>query len=221
MMARNRHRVRLAAPQAEAGPLGLLAEVADAVANYYSLLICHCKAMAKKKGSGKRRFRKYLKGQVDHNLQLGTLAGKTVIRTNVGDTVNERTFVSSAKLAWSMDNYTKAATDGPVLVGLAHGDYTAAEIEAWLENADSWNEGNLVQQEIAKRKIRLVGTFESPADSAEAARLNDGKPITTKLGWILLQGQTISVWAYNLGSSALGTTDPNVRAQGHANLWPQ
>ena len=178
--------------------------------------------MAKKPSAARRRkFRKYLKGQVDHNLALGTLGAKTVIRTNVGDTVNERTFVSSARLSWSMDNYTKAATDGPILVGIAHGDYTAAEIEGWLENSDSWNEGNLVQQEISKRKIRLVGTFESPVDSAAASRLNDGKPITTKLGWILLQGQTISVWAYNLGSSAIGTTDPNVRAQGHANLWPQ
>ena len=136
--------------------------------------------------------------------------------------VNERTFVSSAKLRWALDDFTPGTDIGPVMCGLAHSDYTAAEIEEWIENAGSWNEGDLVNQEIAKRKIKLVGIFGEPGSGAgNIAVLNDGKAITTKLGWILLQGQTLDLWAYNMGTAAIATTVPQCHIEGHCNLWPQ
>ena len=174
------------------------------------------------KHSKRRKFRRYLKGAIDHTLSLGTLNSKVVISTNMGDTVNERTYVSSIRALWSLDNLTGNVSDGPILVGVAHSDYTSTEIEEWLETSNSWNEGDLVQQEVAKRKIRRVGIFnKEDIIPADAVVLNDGKPINTKCGWILLQGQTLKVWAYNLGASNLETTSPNVFVNGHANLWPQ
>ncbi len=177
--------------------------------------------MAKHKGSGRGRFRRYLKGSVDHTLALSTLAAKTLISSNLASSVNERTFCSSLRATWSLNSMTRGSDDGPILVGVAHSDYTSIEIEEWIEQSNSWNEGNLIGQEIAKRKIRRVGLFETPDDALEAIVLNDGKPITTKLGWILLQAQTLKVWAYNTGISALATTDPDVQVNGHANLWPK
>ncbi len=169
----------------------------------------------------KRQFKRYLRGSMDESMLLGTLAAKDVISQAVGDTVKERTYLSSVVARWSITSFTKSTGDGPILVGVAHSDYSAAEIEEWLENSGSWDEGDLVQQEIAKRKIRQVGFFENPIDEADSVVLNYGKAINTKCGWILNTGQTVQIWAYNAGGSPLATTDPIVQAFGHGNLWPR
>ncbi len=164
---------------------------------------------------------KYIRGDMDEQLSLGTLAAKTAVKGNFDQTVNERTFVSSVVATWALSEFTKSSGDGPILVGLAHSDYSAAEIEAVIENAGSWNEGDLVAQEVGARKIRRIGIFATPDDEAQTVVLNDGRPIKSKLGWTLLQGQTLAQWAYNLGTSALATTAPTLNTQGHANLWPR
>ncbi len=177
--------------------------------------------MAKARPRRRRRMGRYIRGNVDHLGDLSTLGGKVVIKFDFPDVVNERTWVSSAKLTWALSNLTEAFSAGPITCGLAHSDYTAAEIEVFLENSGQWDEGNLTSQEINKRKIRVVGTFDTPAQALGIVTLNDGKPITTKCGWVLLQGQTLSMWAYNSGSTALATTAAELTATGHANLWPR
>ncbi len=172
------------------------------------------------KGKG-RKYCRYLKGKINNDLALGTLAPTTLISEVIGDTLNEKAWLSSVKAVWSLSNFTPAVADGPILVGIAHSDYSSAEIEAWIENANSWEEADKIGQEIARRKIREVGSFRSvDLSSSETITLNEGKPIHTKCGWQLASGQTVTIWAYNEGSSALGTTDPVVQTSGHANLWP-
>ncbi len=169
----------------------------------------------------RRKFRKYLRGTIDDQLSIGTLSTKDAALAALAGVVNERTFVSSIKASWALTDWTVTAADGPIVVGIAHGDYTAAEIEEWLENSGGWNEGDLVAQEIAKRKIRRVGVFATSGVTAtDTDVLEEGRQITTKCGWILLQGQTLSIWAYNMGESA-PATGAIVRVQGHANLWPK
>ncbi len=177
--------------------------------------------MAKHPKRRRRKMGRYIRGSVDESLALGTLAAKTVIAGNFDETVNERTLVSSVVARWAMINFTPGTLDGPILCGVAHSDYTDAEIEEWIENTGSWDEGDLVNQEIGGRKIRRVGIFDTPAAATQAAVLNDGKAIKTKLNWILLQGQTLKHWFYNLGTSALATTDPECSTQGHVNLFPK
>ncbi len=157
------------------------------------------------------------------DMALGTLAPKTLIVQSVGDVVTESTWCSSVRLLWSLGDFTPISNAGPIRVGIAHSDYTAAEIEAWIESQLTWDVGNLVAQETARRKIREVGVFQSPpaGGNTGSAVLNDGKPITTRCGWLLSTGQTIDVWAYNEGSVALATSDPNLHPVGHANLWPK
>ncbi len=137
------------------------------------------------------------------------------------ESVEEKTFLSSVRAAWTLSKFSPAVGIGPIQVGLAHSDYSASEIEAWIENTGSWKQGDLINQEVAQRRIRSVGIFETPADAGDSVTLNDGKPIRTKLGWILTTGQTVDVWAYNLGTAAVATTDPAVHLQGKANLWPR
>ncbi len=173
------------------------------------------------KNPKRRKFRRYIKGAVDESMSLATLASSTLLGQDFDEVVNERTYASSMRCTHSFTRFTKGLDDGPVMVGVAHGDYSDSEIEAWIENAGSWNEGDLVQQEVAKRKIRKIGVFDTPIDATASQTLNDGKPITTKLGWILLQGETLKQWAYNMGASNLETTSPRYMVQGHVNLWPQ
>jgi len=169
----------------------------------------------------RRKFRRYIRGQVDEELDLGTLAGRTLVAQVFDESVVERTFVSSIRASWSLSGLTPATDDGPVLVGIAHQDYTAAEIEEVIENTGSWSEADLIAQERGKRKVRIVGTFPMPKDLLDSVVLNEGRPIRTKLGWILTTGQSLDLWAYNLGTSGFAGTAPKVHLEGFANLWPQ
>ncbi len=181
-------------------------------------------AIMARKGHGRGRRRpmgRYIRGNIDLDVDLGALAAKTIVALAMQQTVTERTLVSSIVMQWSMIGKTIADNQGPIMVGVAHSDYTAAEIEAWLENTTTWAEANQIGREISSRKIRRVGVFPEGGASLSTQVLNDGKPVKTKLNWILNAGQTLDVWAYNNGSAALATTTPNVVVSGHANLWPR
>ncbi len=167
---------------------------------------------------------RYIKGRVSEQLSLGTLAATTLVSADFDDTVTERTLVSSIVASWSMADMTEGAGIGPIMIGIAHSDYSDAEMEAVIENDQNWAEGDLVAQEVGKRKVRTIGIFPtSPGGGGgtEISVLNDGKPIKTKLNWILNSGQTLALWAYNMGANPLATTIPVIRIEGHANLWPR
>ncbi len=162
----------------------------------------------------------YMKGNVDEELALGTLAATTAIENDFDDAVTERTLISSLVAIWSLSEATKGSGIGPIMVGVAHKDYGIVEIEEWIETTASWDTGSLkTKREIATRWIRRVGVFEMPASATESVTLNDGKPIKTKLNWMLQTDETLVIWAYNMGAVAFATTSPVVRLQGHANLW--
>ncbi len=173
-----------------------------------------------KHGRRRRKFRRYLKGQIDLDMLLGTLGAESLISQAVPDVLVEQAYCTSIKASYTMQNYTKQANDGPILIGVAHGDYTSAEIEQWVENLASWDQSDLLSQEIARRKIRMIGQFDASETINFTARLRNGMQFTTKCGWQLSTGETLRFWAYNQGSSALATSDPVVHVSGHANLWP-
>ncbi len=170
---------------------------------------------------GRRKFRRYLRGQIDFQLPLLTLATEDVVGANVSDTVVEKAWISSVRATHTLSGAVASALDGPILVGVAHSDYTDAEIEAWIENSESWNARDLVAQEAAKRKIRRIGVFNIVFDDTGlgSATLNDGKPITTKCNWMLQSADTVKFWAYNMGAAII-ITGYLYDVQGHANLWP-
>ncbi len=164
---------------------------------------------------------RYIRGNVDEELALASLASKDVVGAVFDETVNERTYCASIDAVYALANITAAANLGPFIFGVAHGDYSDAEIEEWLENTGQWNEGDLVAtREIGRRLIRQIGTFPTQL-TGDTQAMNDGKPMKTKLGWILLQGQTLRLWIYNAGSAAVATTTPTLTANGHVNLFPK
>ncbi len=160
----------------------------------------------------------YIRGAVDEDLDLGTLAAKTLIAGPFDETVVTRSLISSLVATWTLD--LLVAGQGPILFGVAHSDYSSAEIEEYVENAGSWDEGNKIAREVAKRNVRIIGTMVGEQGSGNLdVRFNTGKPVKTKLNWILSVGDTIDLWAYNLSASALTTSAPILRASGHVNLW--
>ena len=169
----------------------------------------------------RRRMGRYIRGDINEVLTLTTLGAGVLTSTNFDNVVNERTLVSSVVGTYSMTAFTKSTGDGPILVGIAHSDYSSAEIQEVIDATASWDEGDLVAREVGARKVRRIGIFDNPDDEAAVSVLNDGKPIRTKLNWILLQGQTLKLWSMNLGTSPLATTAPLVRVEGHANLFPK
>ncbi len=141
-------------------------------------------------------------------LPLLTLANLDVLGENFPDTVDRPTFVISSDLLMSIGGLTPG--EGPIVVGVAHVDYTDAEIEEWIENQGSWGTSDLVGQEIARRKIREVGQFSG--ETADEV-LNDGKPVHTKLRFMLNAGSTLKYWAYNRSGAVL-TTGSSVFIEG-------
>ncbi len=163
---------------------------------------------------------RYIRGSIDENLSLGTLASKTLVGDSWDESVEERSLVTSIVVTWALDLLT--SSQGPILFGVAHSAYTDAQIEEVIENTGSWAEGSLIQQEIAKRKIRIIGTFVNlVASGTSDVGFNDGKPLKTKLNWILTSDQRIRMWAYNTSGAALSTTVPVMLASGHANIFPR
>ncbi len=162
----------------------------------------------------------YLKGNIDLDFALGTLAAQDVIVQATQDTVNGRSIVTSIDCTYSLSGYTVVDNAGPIEVGVAHPDYADAEIEAWIELSTGWDAGDKISQEVSNRLIRKIGSIPM-VTSLAASPLNDGRPIKTKLNWILEQGTGLKFWAYNHGSVALSVTDPDMHVQGHANIFPK
>ncbi len=160
-----------------------------------------------RKGHGKRR-KGYRYLPVDESAAIGALATNVVGKSDLNSTVDNDMWFMSHRGPWSMEQHTPG--EGPITVGLAHGDYTAAEIEECLEAQASWDEGDKVAQEQARRKVRTVGIFPGVA-ALEV--LNDGRPIKTKLGFRVQIGETLSLWFWNKDSATL-TTGTMIETQG-------
>ncbi len=166
------------------------------------------------KHTGRKRT-KLIKGRVNEALAMGTLATNSLVKGDFDETVDEEAFALSIEATWSLTGLT--AGEGPIVFGVSHSDYTAAEIEAVIENTGSWSRGDLVAQEIARRKIRVIGEFDGLSTEE---RINDGVPIKTKLMWNLVTGATLTQWAYNKSGGTLATGGV-ILAEGHVWLRPR
>ncbi len=155
----------------------------------------------------------YQKIRINQLMGIGTLANLAAISTVLTSAMENEGRVSSIEASWS--RRTGTAGEGPVMFGVAHPDYTTAEIEAAIEIA-VLGPGTLIQKEVANRLVRHIGTF-SGVDSNEV--INDGKPVKTKLNWAFQDGQVaLTVWAYNLFGTVL-TTGMVINVLGHLNVF--
>ncbi len=104
------------------------------------------------------------------------------------------------------------ALDGPLYLGVAHSDYTDAEILEWFNSQGSWDQGDKVANEEAKRKCRIIGMF--PGQLANEL-LEDGRATKTTLKFMVEDGDTLNFFVINEGG-ATRTTGGIVEIKGFA-----
>ena len=170
--------------------------------------------MARKRRGG--NFSRYMKGNIQMTDNFPALAAKD-LASGITNSVSDTTRVSSVEAVYGIQGLAPTEGAGPWLVGVAHSDYSDTEIEEYIENAGAWEIGNMVQREVTQRRVRIVGQINTPGAVGETAGLNDGKPIKTKLGWLLQEDQSLRFWIYNMGDAA-GPSTPTYQVFGHANL---
>ncbi len=164
-------------------------------------------AIALAKHPQRRRRYSLKRVRTTAELALGTLASDTASVVTVVGTTDMAHRCISIKATWAMTSLTGG--DGPITVGYAHGDYTVAEIKEALEATGAIAFSNKIQEEQANRLVRIVGSFSGTGASV----LNDGKPIKTRLNWLIPTGEQVNIFAFNEGTSPL-TAGGSVNVQG-------
>ncbi len=170
--------------------------------------------MAKKR-RGKRRFN-LRRVRVSTELALGTLASDVAVTNSLTGTSAGAYRLVSAKLIWSQSKAVDG--EGPVTVGYAHSDYSVTEIKECLEAFAAIDQGDKIASEKANRLVRTVGTISArgPGGAVAGGNLNDGKPVKTRLNWLINIGDSVNMFVFN-ESIAVLTTGSVVNAQG--DLW--
>ncbi len=150
------------------------------------------------------------------SVAAGALAAGAVTSgalTSVGSDTYRVTSIKNT-YAWS-DN--QAVIDDNMTFGIAHSDYTSAEIEEAVESSGAIDLGDKIQQERANRLVRLIGTISGANPVAQAGiQFNDGRPVKTKLNWDISIGKTLVLWMRN-SSGVVWTTGSFLTATGE--MW--
>ncbi len=133
-------------------------------------------------------------------ITLGTLGVGTVINAGMlGASLGEDLFCISVDINWALRGFT--AAEGPISVGVAHSDYSVGEIGENLD-AELTDPDDKIQQERARRLVRRSGMFPGLASNEV---LNQGTPLRTTMKFSVGDTFNPSIWARNLGPSALTT----------------
>ncbi len=144
---------------------------------------------------------------VDEAIALGALADNAAISVD-SDPFGREFYAISCDLYWGTDAVT--AGQGPVVVGLAHNDYTDVEIAQALNLTGMEDPGDKIAQEQGRRLVRRAGQF---ANIAGNEVLNDGKEVRTRLGFVITDGFSLAFWALNKSNAPL-TTGGQIGIQG-------
>ncbi len=152
--------------------------------------------MAKARRRSSARFR-----AVPFTIQLatGALAAEAVIKVDCFSSNSTRdSYIMSIDYSAALRDHT--AGEGPLEIGFAHSDYTVTEIKEALEAGASFDPGNKVAQEQARRLVRSAGLF-SGASAFDS--LYDGRPKRRKIGFLVSQGFNLAFWIKNRDGAAL------------------
>ncbi len=131
---------------------------------------------------------------------LDTLASVTVLTAPTLPVSTNEYRALSVSMLWAIRNFT--VSEGPIVFGYAHGDYTVTEIKQAIEAETMMDRGDKIAAEQGNRLVRRVGVF-SGAVADEV--INDGRPMKTRLNWVIPVGKTLNAWVYNQSGAALTT----------------
>ncbi len=136
---------------------------------------------------------------VSESLALLTLADDAVLGVD-SDPFGREFYGISADLYWGVRNHT--AGEGPIIVGIAHNDYTDVEVAENLNQTGMEDSGDMIAKEQGRRLVRRSGQFSGVATDEV---LNDGKPVRTRIGFVITDGFSLAFWAQNKNGGPLTT----------------
>ncbi len=171
-------------------------------------------AHAKPRGYSRKGRWQLRKVSNSTNLVLSALASGDVEAAAWSGVTTGTLRVVSIIVTWSAT--WAAVADGSMQFGVAHSDYTAAEIEECLESNGSMDPGDKIAGERSNRLVRIIGTFHSHETQFGEVTFNDGRPMKTRLNWLLSPGDRINVWVRN-GSGTIWTSNGSIQSTGA--LW--
>ena len=155
---------------------------------------------ANQRQSRYRRNTNFVALPVDVTKSLLALAADGVDKGDVMTSPFEHNIrIISVDLMWMLRQFTPG--EGPVEVGLAHGDYTTTEIKETLD-LELLGPARKIEQERAGRLIRRVLSF--PGASADEVRPETGH-LRTRLNWKIQSGEDLEIWAAPRGGITLTT----------------
>ncbi len=156
----------------------------------------------------KRRSRKgFVVIPVNASITLSTLASADVIAASLIPALGEDFFAISADLQWSIRSLT--AGEGPLSVGVSHGDYTVGELKEHLDLQFA-DPDDKIAQEQKRRLVRRSAVF---AGLASEESINNGNMKRIKIKIRLGDTQTLDIWCHNLSGATL-TTGAVIRVVG-------
>lgn len=152
------------------------------------------------KRRGRGRVQQNMRGvTIQPTLPLGTLLTKDTIAGTLIVASDTEYRLLNVNASWTWDSIQNAG-EGPIMVGIAAGDYSLAEIEEAIESFGSVSIGNRIEQEHAQRLVRQVAVLDEVIQTA-----NDGLSIKVKLNWKVPIGKTVQLFAYNMSGATIAT----------------
>ncbi len=135
-------------------------------------------------------------------LALGTLADETIAKVSLTTDLAEDFFAVSTDITVSVEGHT--ATEDPLGWGVAHDDYTVAELKEYVD-ANLTDPGQKIEQERARRKVRRGGVLHSMGGSQTELISNGGQEKRIPLRFSINDGNTLAGWVMNHSGAALTT----------------
>ncbi len=145
------------------------------------------------------RRRNFFAYPIEDQLSLSTLANGIVLAGNLTTFGVTEAYCISADVQYTLDGLTP--NEGPIDVGLSTSDLTVTEIVEQL-TAQPTSKSDIIAMERSRRPVRKAGSF---AGQSANESLNDGKPIRTRLKFMLAEGKELVLWARNRSGGTLTT----------------
>ncbi len=163
---------------------------------------------------GRRKFN-LRRVRVASATPAGALASNDVTSAAITGVSTDLLRIVSVDFSYGLSDLGATSDDGQEF-GLAHSDYTPAEIEACLEETGQMNPGDLLAREVGNRLVRTIGQMVGAPGTGAGLNFNNGMRVKTRLNWLLSTGDALSLWIRN-SSGTVWTTGASIDTIG--DMW--
>ncbi len=137
-------------------------------------------------------------------ITLGTLGANTALKQDSPLAILEDFRMIKSEIFASLDGATSVEGDGQIIIGIANDELTAAEIAECLTVDGPLNRNDRVAEEQVMRAVFPL--FAIPFKTlASQQGIHDNRPFEDTIRWTFSNPEGWTLFAFNMGSSALTT----------------